>query len=177
MLFLLPAVEAFQVPVDTDDAAFSEAVDVFHAWADRVELQWESDRHSTIVVHTSDSEDVLGAEGGDWVVAKGGGAFAVFSPADFERQYEATGDVASAKDTLARIWCIGECILGPEGKCPDDDPPKCPGCRATEAEAELARMREGLFGFCESCFTFEQTCSHLCECADCHPGRLKDANV
>lgn len=50
-------------------------------------------------------------------------------------------EAEGAVDTLARIWNVGECVLGRDKKCPDDDPPKCPGCRATDAEAELSTLR------------------------------------
>jgi len=53
----------------------------------------------------------------------------------------------SMQSTIARMWIFDGCLLdedppaGSNRKCPDDDPPKCAGCRATDAEKALVEAQ------------------------------------
>jgi hypothetical protein len=56
--------------------------------------------------------------------------------------------VKSLEDTLSRMWTVDppQCMLGRDKGCPDDDPPKCPGCRAYELQREVERLRHWMAG-------------------------------
>ena len=76
-------IEAYQLPVDPTE----DDNQAFHAWADEHGLKWESDRDGAIVFYplAKDTEVVVGATGGDWLIKHG--RFAKVSAKAFEANY------------------------------------------------------------------------------------------
>ena len=79
-------VEAYQLPVDPSE----DDNQAFHAWADKVGLEWSSERHGVVAFRTltdpDDPEFVNGAGGGDWI-AKYDGKFFSRSDEQFSAMY------------------------------------------------------------------------------------------
>ena len=62
------------------------------------------------------------------------------------------------ENKLARIWTIDQCLLGLDMECPEDDPPKCPSCRARDLGDKFDKIEEYLE---ERLETHEQTKSNF----------------